>query len=68
MKMSEGMKYCSIVKRAGKVLLKIEDNCQNKLIAILSCKLEDDYPDAKGQVFRKTTGEIVYQCRRTAIC
>jgi hypothetical protein len=60
--MSERMKYCTIVKREGKVLLKTENNYPNKLILILSCKLEDNYADAvaKELVFDKFSRKTVY--------
>lgn len=66
--MSDKIKYCAIVKRENQALYMVEDDCPNKLIVILSCRLEDEYPDAKGQVIKKSSGEIVYQCRRTSIC
>lgn len=60
--------YFGILKIDDKAILKIEDNSPNKIIVFLSCKLEDEYHDAKGQIYNKTTGEMVYQCQKTAIC
>lgn len=66
--MSGKMEYYGILKLDNKTIFKVEDNSPNKIIVYLSCKLEDEYPDAKGKIFKKTTGEVIYQCQKTAIC
>lgn len=66
--MSREMKYSGIVKNENEILYSKEDNFFSKLMVNLLCSIEDDYHGAKGQIFKKTTGEIVYQCQRTAVC
>lgn len=66
--MSEEMEYCGIVKHENEVLYSREDDSFNKLMISLLCTIENDYHSAKGQIFKKTTGEIIYQCQRAAIC
>lgn len=66
--MSEKAEYYGILKLNNKTIFKIKDNSPNKIIVSLSCKLKDEYPDVKAKIFKKATGELVYQCQKTAIC
>ena len=66
--MISDMQYRGILEIKGQELFAIENNCPNRILVSLTCKLEDEYHDAKALVIKKSTGQIIYQCRRQAIC
>lgn len=66
--MIKNTKYHGVLKYNGQELYSTENDCPNKLFIILICKLEDEYRYAKALVTNKTTGEIIYQGKRSAIC
>lgn len=66
--MIEGTQYRGVLNYRGQELYSIENNCPNKLIINLICKLEDEFRYAKALVTNKATGEIIYQGKRAAIC
>ncbi len=66
--MIENIQYRGVLKYKGQELYSTENNCPNKLIVILICKLEDEFRYAKALVTKKATGEIIYQGKRSAIC
>lgn len=62
------IKYRGVLNQNGKELFSTENDCLNKLIIILTCKLEDEFHYAKAVVTNKLTGEIIYQGKRAAVC
>lgn len=66
--MCEKTKYYGVVKHENEILYTKDDNSFSKLMADLLCTIENEYHSATGQIFRKNSGEIIYQCRRAAIC
>lgn len=66
--MTTNIQYRGILKYKGQELYSIENNCPNKLIVMLICKLEDEFHYAQALVTEKATGEIIYQGQRSAIC
>ncbi len=66
--MSTIIQYRGVLKYKGQEIYSIEHNCLNKLIGMLTCKLEDEFHYAKALVTKKATGEIIYKGQRSAIC
>ncbi len=66
--MIEDTQYRGVLNYRGQVLYITENNCPNKLIVNLICKLEDEFRYAKALVIKKATGEIIYQGKRSAVC
>lgn len=60
--------YCGILKDTNQALFTFEHHCPDELLAILLCKLESEYPFAEAQVIAKSSGKVMYQCRKSSIC
>lgn len=62
------MEYRGILYFGDKILYDFTATEPNLAFARLVSIIEAEYPSAEARVINKATGEVVYYCRRTAIC